>query len=138
MSLCPRCNAVYDGDAAKIYEKRKLERKIAEKEIEKDRLRRKLIGKQKKFNLRLFDPKFMKVEAGHVKQQMKIVVMVEGTLDRVTSKTRIPPSKFANNQWIQNVQRERLGPSRRRNRWRRKNKVQYKEGNRQERQNLLN
>ena len=66
------------GDAAKIYEKRKLERKIAEKEIEKDWLRRKLTRKEKKFDFGPLDPKFMKVEPGPVKQQMKTTLMVEG------------------------------------------------------------
>ena len=132
MSLCPRCSAIYDGDAAKIYQKRKLERKIAEKETEKDPLRRKLTGKQKKFDFGPFDRNFMKVEAGPAKQQMKIVVMVEGKPDGVTSKIRFTSSKVTDNQWIQNGRHDKPGPSRRRNIRRRKNKIQYKEENHQE------
>ena len=59
VSLCPSCSAVYDGNAVKEYEQRKLDKKMAE-EFEKDRLKRKLTGKQIDFGP--FDPKFVNVE----------------------------------------------------------------------------
>ena len=89
---------MYDRNAARAYKKRKLSREIVEKEAEKDQYRRKVTGKQKKFDFGPFDPKYLKVKIGPIKQQMKIVMMVEGTPEGVMSKTRVPPSNIVNNQ----------------------------------------
>ena len=81
---------MYNRNAVLAYKKRKLERKIADKEAEKDQLRRKVTRKQKKFDFGPFKPKYLKVETGPVKYQMKTIVMVEGIPKGVTLKTRAP------------------------------------------------
>ena len=61
---------------------------------------------------------------------MKTVVMIDGVLEGVEARTRIPPSNITNNQWVQNVRRNKPGPSKRRNRWR-GNGAHHMEGDRQ-------
>ena len=89
------------------------------KKKENDQLRRKVAGKQKMFDFGPFDLKYVKIETGSVKQQMKIVVIVNGSLQGVMSKTGVPPSNVASNQWVQNMQQDRPALSRRSNRWKR-------------------
>ena len=75
----------------------KLEQGIAKKEAEKDQLMRKVTGKQKKSDSRPFGPNYLKFKTGLVKQQMKTVMMVEGTPKWATSKTRFRLSNVSNN-----------------------------------------
>ena len=59
------------------------------------------------FNFGLFDLKYVKLETRLIKQQMKTVVMVDQKPEEVRSKTLVPPSNVANNQWVQNVWQDR-------------------------------
>ena len=51
---------------------------IAKKEAEKEHLSRKISRKHKVFDFGSFDPKYVKIETRRIKQQMKIVVTVDG------------------------------------------------------------
>ena len=57
VSLYPRCNAMFDRNVAKAFEKRKLGQQIAEKEAEKEQLQWKMDEKKKMFDFEPFDPK---------------------------------------------------------------------------------
>ena len=84
-----------------LEKSKNLKRKLLKKKAKRAELKCKLVDKQKMFDFRPFDLSYLKPFEVHlVKQKMKTVVMVNGMLEGMHVKTRVPPVNVANNRWM--------------------------------------
>ncbi|RYR47477.1 hypothetical protein Ahy_A07g033398 isoform B [Arachis hypogaea] len=97
IAMWPKCNVVFDKEAAKEFEKYKVEekekaelrKKIAEKEKETNELKRKIAeGKQKLGGQTPLNKCVNNTGVQPVNQKMKTVVMIDGKPDGFSQKTR--------------------------------------------------